>query len=234
MTGRNTLSPGEGGRPSGPALSRGPFPWVTAVVGVSVLLAFVLPGVSEMLQYDRSALAGGEWWRSLTGHVTHWNGDHLFWDLSVFVILGALCERTCRRSFGAAVASSALLIPLAVWVFLPGMELYRGLSGIDSALYLTAGVGLLRERGSVRGVPGLFVMAAVLTAFCLKIGYEVFTGQTVFVADQTGFVPVPVAHLAGAAAGAAAALLPRVRGAGRHSHLFRPSGLQRGRQVTGV
>ena len=133
MSGTNILPHGEGGRPPGPAPSRGPFPWVTAVVGAVVLLAFVLPGVSEVLQYDRSALAGGEWWRSLTGHVTHWNGDHLFWDLSVFVILGALCERTCRRSFGAAVASSALLIPLAVWVFLPGMELYRGLSGIDSA-----------------------------------------------------------------------------------------------------
>lgn len=234
MTGTNIFPHGEGGRLPGPAPSRGPFPWVTAVVGAAVLLAFVLPGVSEVLQYDRSALAGGEWWRSLTGHLTHWNGDHIFWDLSVFVILGALCERTSRCVFGVAVAASALLIPLAVWVFLPGMELYRGLSGIDSALYLTAGVCLLRERGSVRGVPGLFVMAVVLTAFCLKIGYEILTGQTVFVADQTGFVPVPVAHLAGAAAGAAAALLPGGGRAGRPTPLFRFSGLQRGRGTTGV
>lgn len=234
MTGTNSLTPTEGGRPPGPAPSRGPFPWVTAAVGAAVLLAFVIPGIQEVLQYDRSALAEGEWWRSLTGHLTHWNRDHLFWDLSVFVILGTLCERTSRRSFAAAMAASALLIPLAVWVFHPGMDLYRGLSGIDSALYLTAGVCLLRERGSVRGVPGLFVMAVVLTAFCFKIGYEFFTGQTVFVADQTGFVPVPVAHLAGAAAGAAVALLPRPGRAGRRPVLFRPSGLQRGPEATGV
>lgn len=234
MKERNNLSPSEGGRPPGSAPSRGPFPWMTAAFGAAVLLAFVFPGIPEMLQYDRSALAEGEWWRSLTGHLTHWNGDHLFWDLSVFVILGTLCERASRRIFGAAVAASALLIPLAVWMFHPGMELYRGLSGIDSALYLTAGVCLLRERGSARGVPGLFVMAVVLTAFCFKIGYEFFTGLTVFVADQTGFVPVPVAHLAGAAAGAAAALLPRGGRTGMLSPLFRSSGLQRGRRATGA
>jgi hypothetical protein len=66
---------------------------------------------------------------------------------------------------------------------------YRGLSGIDSALFALL---LWQERRS-----RLAILCAV--AFAAKIAFEVFAGATVFVARMgTDVVPVPIAHVAGA------------------------------------
>ena len=67
-------------------------------LGLAFFTAFiaVVPGLSESLQFDREAVAGGEIWRIVTGHFCHWNFDHLFWDLSMFLILGAMLERDER------------------------------------------------------------------------------------------------------------------------------------------
>ena len=171
--------------------------------GTVVLLAipallFQLPGWAEHLQWDRGAVARGEVWRLVTCHWTHWSVRHLAWDLAAFVLLAALCEARGRRALLAAVASSALLIPTVLWLALPGLEIYRGLSGIDSALFVLAAVLLLREEP--RSAPALAAGVA-LVGFLLKVGYESVSGAALFAGSEGLFVPVPLAHLIGGACG---------------------------------
>ena len=71
------------------AIRRVPTAWPTMpVVTVTLALAAVavqlIPGWAAAWQYERAAIAAGQWWRMLTGHLTHWNMDHLLWDVLMF------------------------------------------------------------------------------------------------------------------------------------------------------
>jgi rhomboid family GlyGly-CTERM serine protease len=157
--------------------------------------------VSQLLQYDRVAIAGGQWWRVFTCHFVHWSADHLLWDAVAFAILFAMCfGRDARRTIATMVASS-LAIPLAIALFLPSMQFYRGLSGIDSALFGLAWILILQRLPATnRWSRGATVLLGA--GFLVKLLIETLTGATVFVDSVTAqFVPVPLAHLVGFAIG---------------------------------
>jgi rhomboid family GlyGly-CTERM serine protease len=175
---------------------------LTAILCSLALLAFVLPGAEAVLAYDRTALAAGEGWRLLTGHLVHWSADHLLWDVATFAVLGALCEMRGRRRFALCVVAAALAIPAFLWWGLPGMERYGGLSGIDSALFALLGASMLAENWRRDGGRAVALAAALAAAFAFKIGFELIAGQPLFAADLgPGVAPAPLAHCAGAAAG---------------------------------
>ena len=181
-------------------------PWITLALGAVAVVTFVVPGAAQVAELDRSAVAAGEAWRYVTAHWAHFSGGHLAWSLLAFVVLGVLCERCSRTRFLACTAASALAVSLAVWAFEPSLRTYRGLSGIDSGLFVLLAVSMLRENLSVRaGGWQLWCAAAVaaLAAFAGKVACEWVTGRAVFVDDTVGgFVPVPLAHAAGAVVGA--------------------------------
>ena len=139
--------------------------------------------LTPALQLER----GGPVWQFLTCHFTHWTYEQLAWDAVAFLALGAACARRHRAAFHATLLTSAVLVPLAVLVFAPEVIAYRGLSGLDSALFVLL---LLLEARKNK------VVAVCAIAFIAKITYEMLTGATVFAGNVT---PVPVAHIAGAA-----------------------------------
>lgn len=193
---------------------------LTAAIAIVAVIATMLPEFGSLLEYDRAAIAAGAWWRLICGHLAHWGVSHLFWDLWVFVGLGMLCERLHRPRFIACVAGAAVLIPLTIWFSLPEMVRYRGLSGIDSALLVLLAVHVWRRGWRARGTgtaagSGRLPMALAggfLAAFLGKTVYEWMTGQCLFVNAGGVFVPVPLAHLAGAAAGLIAGMIGRASG----------------------
>ncbi|MEA2488731.1 MAG: hypothetical protein QOH21_523, partial [Acidobacteriota bacterium] len=138
----------------------------TLAIAAAALAAALLPG--SWLELTR----GGEPWRWLTCHLTHWSHEQLLWDLVAFVALGIACERRHRAAFHATLVASALLIPLAVSLFAPEIGAYRGLSGIDAALFVLL---LTRDRS-----PVTFALGA---AFLAKVGFEMVTASAVFVGD---------------------------------------------------
>ncbi len=173
------------------------------LLGAAAVAIYFLPGVSPFLQYDRSAMAAGEVWRTVTCHFTHWSFDHLAWDAGALVVLGLLCEAPYRRAFAACMGLSAVLVPLAVWTFIPEMETYRGLSGIDSALFVLLAVSILGESLVERRRAWAAGSALVLVAFAGKIAFECLSGATLFVdSAATSMTPVPLAHLVGGLTGA--------------------------------
>lgn len=167
---------------------------------------YLWPAAAEIFQFDRDAIAAGQYYRWITGHATHWSFDHLIWDVSAFVALGSVCEIMDRKKFSLCIALSALLIPLGVWLWLPQMDHYRGLSGLDSALFAWVAVEIvkrdLRERNWFR----VGAIIALVAAFGAKLALEFFGGQTLFVQNLEGAAPVALAHLIGATVGCAVAL----------------------------
>lgn len=178
---------------------RAPVTWCVAAL---TLVVAAMPGWDALLQFDTIAVGAGAFWRVLTGHVTHWNGDHLFWDLSVFVVLGTICERRDRRAFVGCCLFTAVAVSAYVAWWLPSMQTYRGLSGIDTALFALAGVYFFSDayRSGNRTAQWLIGLAAV--SLVVKTGFEFLTGASMFV-DHTAaeFVPLVMAHVIGAAVG---------------------------------
>lgn len=132
----------------------------------------------------------------------HYSLNHFFWDTITFSLLGIACERNSAARLLTCVTASGALISLAMWLFTPSISRYRGLSGVDSALFALLAAELFRE--GVRSKRKGQVTAAVtcLAGFLLKTVFELSTGQTVFVTNLgSGAVGVPLAHLVGATAG---------------------------------
>jgi rhomboid family GlyGly-CTERM serine protease len=175
------------------------------------------------LQYDRAAIAAGEWWRIVTCHFTHWSADHFAWNILVFAILSGACELTSRRRFVLTMCASIILIPLAMFTFQPQFLTYRGLSGLDSALFGLLAVELFVERRLIGDRRTVLAIGLLIAAFVVKTMIEVMTGTAVFADSRSaGFQPVPLAHFVGGIIGAGVALrgnwkrfLPRDEGAAR-------------------
>ncbi len=192
------------------AISRGAWRWqwrlgATPLLCAAALLLHAIPATASHLEFART-LAAAQPWRILGCHLVHWNASHLFWDVLTLAVLGTWCERFARTRLVVAVTVSALSIPPAVALLVPALESYRGLSGIDAALCALLGVQLLRTPGAVRWCAGV-----ALGGLLLKACYEYATGQTLFAAAGGSFVPVPLAHLVGGAAGLMAGVLPGVK-----------------------
>lgn len=175
------------------------------LLGLPALAPLLWPGAARWLEYDRERIAAGEAWRVVTCHWAHWTGDHLLWDLLVFVLLAALSWRLGRARTAAALAASALLIPLALWTLAPDLGRYRGLSGLDSALFVFLAVALIRRERSAGRTGAVALLAALLLGFAAKVAFEAATGSALFVDDSAAFVPVPLAHLVGGVCGGVAA-----------------------------
>ena len=170
---------------------------ILPLTGLAVALHW-LPAVSNALRFERPALAAGELTRVLSCHFTHYSFEHLFWSGGAFLVLGLACEARDRGRTARCLLAAAVAIPLAVYLFLPGMESYGGLSGLDSALWMLLGVNLFRE-GSRRQSR---IAVALIAGFLGKTLFELVTGLTLFVdTAASSFVSVPLAHLVGAATG---------------------------------
>lgn len=85
-------------------------------------------------------------------------------------------------------------------------QIYRGLSGIDSASLALLMVTMLRQARRERRHGRVAVCLLVCLAFVGKVGYAAMTGTALFVNGQARqMLLVPLAHAVGAALGIGAA-----------------------------
>ena len=196
---------------------------VRRLPGAALLLSFAavaihaIPSLAASLQFEPHAVATGQGWRLITGHWPHWSAQHLWWDAVVFLVLSIICERRGRLRYLACVVASALSISLVLYLTQTGAMTYRGLPGIDSALFVLLLGLIVREQFAARGWAWIAAALLLFAAFLAKLGYELTTGATVFV-DNTagGFVPLPLAHAIGAAVGLLSAIfVPAGKAAGQ-------------------
>lgn len=175
---------------------------VPLVAGFMACFVFFIPGAISLLQYDRDRVEAGELWRLLTSHWTHWSLEHLFWDTIVFIILLGWSLRLNPIRTGIMLGASSVAIPLGIYLFQSELVYYRGLSGLDAALF--AGVAIHLARTVMKkGSPLEQVLVPLLMAgLGFKIMFEAFTGQAIFVTHMApDVVVVPLAHIIGAGIG---------------------------------
>jgi rhomboid family GlyGly-CTERM serine protease len=186
----------------GPKTSVRNIPGATLFAMAVALLVALSPALTEALQFDRRAIAAGQLWRIVTCHWTHWSLDHWFWDSAALLALGILAERNGRRTFLLCVGASAVLIPACLWFLHPNLDIYRGLSGIDSAVFVLCAVMILRANLAAREWTWALLAVLLLGGFAAKTGFEVVTGATLFVdSAAANMTPIPSVHLAGAVVG---------------------------------
>lgn len=165
-------------------------------VGIAILSILIQTNIEmlESLQWSRSEpLAMYSW---ITSHLCHWSWDHLWWDLLAFGSLSAVAIRLAGHRYFWCLGLSALAICFEFHLFQTDLSTYRGLSGIDSAIFGLITYQLFKVGGKARLMS---VIAA--SAFSIKTGVEIISGNTVFVNAEQAFTPVPSAHLVGFASG---------------------------------
>lgn len=184
------------------------FPRLTLATAALVVAIFILPGAGESLAWERNAGGFTSWVTALTAHLTHWDLSHLCFDLLAWIVLGSMLEMHARRLWVLTIGLSAPLVSLFVLLAAPDVLIYRGLSGLDSALFITTALMILDRARQQEDRGMAWIAIGSILALLAKIAWEWATGSPVF-ARGGDFTAVPQAHLAGAAAGWVAAQIVR-------------------------
>jgi rhomboid family GlyGly-CTERM serine protease len=178
-------------------------PLLLAVLSVAAELAGTTG--RQWLRYDRAALADGELWRLLTGHLVHLNPAHLLLNLAGLALAWLLVGHyLAPAAWGFVIVISIACMDAAFWLLEPALRWYVGLSGLLHGLLLGGLVNGLRTAPVESAVLGLLIV--------MKLLYEQLAGPLPG-SEMTAGGPVVVdAHLYGALGGAAAgALLIKIR-----------------------
>ena len=184
-----------------PLLMKLRVPVLTLAFAALATAIHLTPGAAALLEFDRVAIARGELWRFVSAHLVHFDANHLAWDVAVFLVLGSVCERASRERTAVALAFASVAITAVLWRFQPQFEIYRGLSGLDCALFGLFAGRLLKHSERPAKLIGVLGLAGAGAKTILELA----TGSTVF-ASGVGYAPVPLAHLVGLIAGLVAAL----------------------------
>ena len=179
-------------RGAGPTLA------LAVVVVVGSALVQMAPALARAVQFDRAAVAGGQWWRILTCHWAHWGWAHWAGDISALVGLWWLAEDRLRGVAPMCLAA-AVCVGLTVCFAPPGVASYRGMSGVNHALLVWV---LLARAAETRGALRIGCIVT-LVGIAAKIAYE-FTmeaGAPAYSLPE-GIALVPATHAAGALVGA--------------------------------
>lgn len=148
-----------------------------------MLLSLVLQCGDEAwrawLRYDRAAIEAGQWWRLLSGNFVHLGWYHLMLNEIGLAVLVMLCpDRLSPWVWLRRVLVLGIGMSLCLYVFVPSMVWYVGLSGMLHGLFLLGLAPQLRRRDGI----AIACMAYLLG----KLAYENITGAPVSDAEAIG------------------------------------------------
>ena len=185
-----------------------PVPYVSLLLTAAALLIHIFHPVRPYLLYMPGAIMDGDFWRLVSCHWVHLNEDHLLWSSMTFLFLGSICEIMDRAKYVMTIGISAIFIPIAIWLSLPHLEVYGGLSGLDCSLYSLLVVLFIRREWRAQNWIWIIFYAIMLVLLPAKIIYEMISGLTIFVNNiHANMVPVPLAHLVGGVIGSAVGIV---------------------------
>ena len=98
------------------------------------------------LAYNRDAIAKGDYWRLITGHFIHLNHMHLLLNmLGVGMVLMLFDHLLAIWQWIVVLLASALIISLLIYLNLPQVQAYVGLSGVIHTIYVLGTLQLLNQ-----------------------------------------------------------------------------------------
>jgi len=166
---------------------RGRWFWLLLILLVLGLVLGLGDSISELLRYDRGAIAAGGWWRLLTAHIVHLDAHHLVLNELGLVLMWSLFASDYDAiEWTVIVLAGALVISCGLWWLSPRVVWYVGLSGVLHSVMGAGAAKHLIERTWDRWILILFLAG--------KLAYEQLGGP------EPPLVVVD-AHLYGAVAG---------------------------------
>jgi rhomboid family GlyGly-CTERM serine protease len=173
---------------------------LVAICAALLLLALTGEGGRQLLRYDRAALAAGEAWRLITGHLVHLDLRHAILNCLGLALMWALFARDYSpRQWLLIVLVSMAAIDAGLWLCDSTVEWYVGSSGVLHGVMAAGTLAQLR-----RGEPTGWILLAFLA---VKLAYEHWFGGL----PLSGTAVVVDAHLFGVGGGAAAAAFLKPR-----------------------
>lgn len=157
-----------------------------------------------ILRWDRAAIADGEWWRLVTGHLVHLDAAHAALNVvGVVFVLGLFWRELTLRQWGVLGLVAMGVIDAGLWWF-TSLDWYAGFSGVVHAM---AAAGLVRPLLAYDRIAWIVSMLGLL-----KILFELERGPLPFLSwvDGAGYVPVVTeVHAFGVVAGLVVGLWAR-------------------------
>lgn len=174
-------------------------PWRPAAVwGPPLALALVLLATELLgeagraaLRYDRALIAAGEAWRLVTGSFVHLGWYHFALNVLGLGVLVLLCpERLAPAVWARRVLLLAAFMSAGLYLFVPALPSYVGMSGVIHGLFVLGLVPQLLRRD---------LIAAGCLAYLLgKLAFELVAGAPVSDEQAIGGRVVVESHLFGA------------------------------------
>jgi rhomboid family GlyGly-CTERM serine protease len=177
---------------------RGRWVWLLLILLTLDLMLGLGDSASELLRYDRSAIAAGGWWRLLTAHIVHLDAHHLILnELGLVLMWSLFADDYDAVEWCVIVLAGALAISSGLWWLSPRVGWYVGASGVLHSIMAAGAAKHLIERVWDRWI--------LILGLSAKLAYEQLGGH------EPPLVVVD-AHLYGALCGFAvgAALCGRI------------------------
>ncbi len=177
-------------------MSGSPVPGAACLLVLFLVLAFI-PAATELLRYEREAIAQGESWRVFTAHFVHLNLSHALLNGVGTLMLACLMRRELPvQDWWAVTLGAPFVISAGLWLKQPELIGYVGFSGVLHGLLYLAVIRLLPQ------APRLAALVLLLL-----IGRQVWEQSAFYDPEYLrGLIHgrvMPDAHLFGALTGSA-------------------------------
>jgi rhomboid family GlyGly-CTERM serine protease len=150
---------------------RGRWIWLLGILLVLDAVLGLGDSVGQLLRYDRSAIAGGGWWRLLTAHIVHLDVHHLILnELGLLLMWSLFAEDYDPVEWCVIVLAGALAISSGLWWLSPRVSWYVGASGVLHSVMAAGAAKHFALRSWDRWILGL--------GLCAKLAWEQIAGHS--------------------------------------------------------
>lgn len=173
-------------------------PWISLSIALlSLPLSLSVTGFN-FGYFDLQLIQSGQFWRLLSGHLSHTSPSHLLWDLIAFLLATAYLEYHSRSLALLTIIAGVSGVDLLLISDIASINSYAGLSGMLFAPLTVSLILFGINSGSTTGWLPLLICAG-------KIVWETFSGSALL--SDSLWPPYPPAHIAGIAAGLTSLIL---------------------------
>jgi len=174
------------------ALLKNGFLISTSILTIISITLYLFQSQSlPLLEFSRSAIQNGEYYRLLTGNLMHSNHWHLLFNIAGLGMLTYLFYRLITNTHFVIFSTiNAILVSVLMYYYSPTTQYYVGLSGYLHGLFVYC---CLLEIN--KGMKGSWLL---LLGVSLKIGYENIYGASHEMSELINVSIATDAHLFGA------------------------------------